>query len=130
MLVRNLKLGEELPEVLRTGFEQGKCDPSWIWVIEYNEKAVGILVTSPAHIAVILLRLVISEGAPSSAAATLLTTAFKEMHERGYRGYMVWFGAGTVVENQLLHLVEASGGGVLERDMSLCYGLFERSVAA
>ena len=125
MLVRNMHRGEVLPESIRTGYEQGQCDPKWIWVVECNEKAVGVLVTAPAHIAVILMRLVIAEEAPAHAAGRLLTGAFKEIAARGYRGYMVWFGDNIAVENQLLKLVEATGGGVLERNMSLCYGLFE-----
>jgi hypothetical protein len=130
MLVRNLILGEELPAQLRTGYEQCQCDPKWIWIVECNEKPVGILVTAPAHIAVILLRIVMVEGAPSHAAGRLLTSAFRQMNERGYRGYMVWFGEGTHVESQLLKMVEATGGGVLERSMALCYGLFNQQEAA
>ena len=123
-------LGEELPTEITTGYEQGQCDPKWIWIIEKNGKPIGILVTSPAHIAVILLRLVMIEGAPPHGAGLLLTQAFKEMHARGYRGYIVWFGEGTQVESQLLKLVESTGGGVLEKSMSLCYGLFQKREAA
>lgn len=130
MIIRNLILGEQLPKEITTGYEQGQCDPKWIWVCEYNGKPIGILVTAPAHIAVILLRLVMVEGSPSIGAGKLLTTAFKEMAARGYRGYMVWFGESSQVENQLLKLVESSGGGILEKSMSLCYGWFERKEAA
>jgi hypothetical protein len=130
LLVRNLILGEELPKEITTGYEQCQCDPKWIWICEYNGKPIGILVTAPAHIAVILLRFVMVEESPAVGAGKLLTDAFKEMAARGYRGYIVWFGEGTQVEGQLLKLVESSGGGVLEKSMSLCYGRFERKEAA
>lgn len=126
MNVRNLILGEELPLELVTGYEKGQCDPDWIWVADYNGKPVGILVTAPAHIAVILLRLVMAEGAPPTAAGALLAQAFSEMKARGYSGYIIWLGETQSVEKQLLRMVEATGGGVLESSMSLCYGLFEK----
>lgn len=126
MNVRNLILGEELPPELVTGYEKGQCDPDWIWVADYNGKPVGILVTAPAHIAVILLRLVMAEGAPPTAAGALLAQAFAEMKARGYSGYIIWLGETQSVEKQLLRMVEATGGGVLEHSMSLCYGLFEK----
>lgn len=126
MKVRNLILGEELPPELVTGYEKGQCDPDWIWVIDYNGKPVGILVTAPAHVAVILLRLVMAEGAPPTAAGILLAEAFKEMRARSYSGYILWLGETNSVETQILHLVEATGGGVLEKSMSLCYGFFEK----
>lgn len=126
MNVRNLILGEELPPELVTGYERGECDPSWIWVVDYNGKPCGILVTAPAHIAVILMRLVMAEGAPPMAAGALLSQAFAEMRNRGYFGYILWLGETQSVEKQILHLVEATGGGILERSMSLCYGLFEK----
>jgi hypothetical protein len=129
MIVRNLILGEELPSELVTGYEQGQCDPKWIWVAEYNEKVVGILVTAPAHIAVILLRLVMAEGAPSHAAGELLSHSFMEMALRGYNGFIVWLDEKGKTESQLLRLVEAIGGGVLEKSMSLCYGRFNKAKA-
>ena len=130
MFVRNLILGEELPKEITTGYEQCQCDPKWIWIIEHEGKKIGTLVTAPAHLAVILIRLVMVEGADPHAAGRLLTSAFSEMDKRGYRGYMVWFGEGKKIESQLLKLVESSGGGVLEKSMSLCYGLFHKQEAA
>jgi hypothetical protein len=58
MIVRNYKLGEELPEQLKTGFEGGNCMPEWYWVVERDGRIVASLIAAPAHIVVILLRLV------------------------------------------------------------------------
>jgi hypothetical protein len=129
MFVRNLKLGETLPDELKTGYERGQCDPKWIWVCEHEGTPIGILITAPAHIAVILVVIKMAEGCAAQGVGVLLTEAFKEMSKRGYRGYMVWFGENQV-ESQLLRMVESTGGGVLETSMSLCYGWFDRKAAA
>jgi len=123
--VRHLILNEALPDGLRTGYEKGACDPSWIWLAESNGAAVGILVTAPAHVLVILMRMVILDGAPTITAYKLLAQGFREMKERGYKGYVMWVNPTQEREQRILRLVAAAGGGQSDVPQILCYGKIE-----
>ena len=123
MKVRNLILGERLPKALQTGYETGQCDPRWIWLAE-DDKGIpcALLVTSPAHIAVLLLRLVAKADAPKYAVGSLLRQSFEEMHERGYKGYIVSFNPCHYVCMELLRMIKAIGGQQSTEPNVVCYG--------
>lgn len=121
--IRNLVKGEELPEILRTGFEAApSTDEKWIFVAERDGKPVGILVAAPAHLTVILLRLIMTKEAHSLDVRTLLMQAFKTFEQRGYLGYITWLDPSTPVEGALLTVLEAAGGIRMPVTQVLCVG--------
>lgn len=123
MIVRNLILGEELPDLLKTGFETGACtDTSWIWVVEREGQIVASLIACPAHIVVILLRLVATPDAHPLDVRALLLKATLDIKERGYNGYMVWADPNRQNEKSLIDIVIASGGVQLPGTQVACAG--------
>jgi hypothetical protein len=122
MIVRNFKLGEELPEQLRTGFEGGNCMPEWYWVVERDGKIVASLIAAPAHIVVILLRLVATPDAEPFDVRSLLLRATIDIKARGYNGYMVWADPNRQNEKSLIDIVIASGGVQLPGTQVACAG--------
>jgi hypothetical protein len=123
MQVRNLIVGEELPEELRTGFEAGPCtDPEWIWVVERDEKIVASLIAAPAHIVAILLRIVATPDAHSLDVRSLLLRATVDIKARGFNGYMVWADPERPNEKSLIDIVVASHGVKLPGTYVACAG--------
>jgi hypothetical protein len=122
MKVRNFIFGEELPEMLRTGFEGGNCMPEWYWVVERDGKIVASLIAAPAHIVVILLRLVATPDAEPFDVRALLLRATIDIKARGYNGYMVWADPNRQNEKSLIDIVIASGGVQLPGTQVACAG--------
>jgi len=120
--IRNLVVGEALPERLCTGYETGQCDPRWIWVAERDGKPVAILVTAPAHVVVILMRLVATENAEPLDVRALLVNAMAAIKERGYAGYVTWVDPTKESEKTLMEIIKTSGGGQWDRPQVACYG--------
>jgi hypothetical protein len=96
--------------------------PEWIWVVERDGKPVGILVTSPAHIVVILLRIVMSPEAEGTDARALILGAFREIKERGYKGYTTWLDPTKEPENAFIRIIRAIGGFQLLNPQIVCCG--------
>jgi hypothetical protein len=125
MNVRNLILGEEIPALLKTGFEEGSAtDPQWIWVVEREGKIVASLIAAPAHIVVILLRLLAAPEAHPFDVRALLLCAIAEMKERGYKGFMTWADPTRPTEKALIDLVIANDGVQLPNVQVACAGRF------
>jgi hypothetical protein len=123
MKVRNFILGEALPEMLKTGFEAGACtDSSWIWVVERDGQIVASLITCPAHIVVILLRLVATPDAHPLDVRALLLHAIVDIKARGYNGYLVWADPERPNEKSLIDIVISSGGIKLPGTQVACAG--------
>jgi hypothetical protein len=121
--IRNFILGEELPDSLKTGFESGKAtDASWIWVVERDGKIVASLIAAPAHIVVILLRLLATPDAHPLDVRALLLTVMAAIKERGYVGYLVWADPTRESEKTLIDIIEAAGGGKYPKMQVACYG--------
>jgi len=119
--IRNLVMGEDLPERLRSGYESTSM-PEWIWVAERDGKVTAILVTAPAHILVILMRVCSIAGANPMDVRALLVNAMAEIRERGYKGYVTWVDPTVETENALMGIIKASGGGQLVNPQVACYG--------
>jgi hypothetical protein len=124
--VRNYVPGETLPAALATGYEQRRCDPQWIWLAVDNADApVAILVAAPAHIAVILMRLVAVDGAPVSTIRGLVRHVLAECAARGYLTYVTWVNPQRPAEASLLRLICQTGGKQLVEPQVCCIGLTE-----
>lgn len=121
-MIRNMKVGEILPVGLQTGFEKGKCDPEWMFIAERDGVAVALLVTAPAHIAVILLRLISTPEADVSDVRSLLVYVVKTIKERGYMGYMTWVDPTQETERTLIGIIKAAGGVQLTTPHVVCAG--------
>jgi hypothetical protein len=116
---------EVLPEGLRTGFDVGPaCDPQWIFVLERDGAPVVLLVAAPAHVMVVLLRLVACGDANVGDVRHLLLGAFKMMKERGYLGYVTWVDPTRAIEQALLTLIRHSGGTQMTMPQVSCCGAF------
>lgn len=122
MIVRNLIPGETLPEELRTGYELGKCDPNWIWVVERNGEAVALLVAAPAHVIAILIRVVNTKKCRGTDIRALILGAFRDIKERGYNGYTVWLDPTKEPENRFIAIIRAIGGFQLLNPQVVCCG--------
>jgi hypothetical protein len=123
MKIRNFILGEELPDSLKTGFEAGKCtDASWIWVVEREGKIVASLIAAPAHIVVILLRLMATPDAYPLDVRALLLKSTADIKARGYNGYMVWADPTRPPEKALIDIVKSAGGFELPNRQVACAG--------
>lgn len=114
--------GEVLPEELRTGYEGGNCDPDWIFLVERDGKPVGVLVSAPVHIAVMLVRMVTSEYAEVNDARSLLLHFVKTIKERGYNGYFTYLGEDSELEKTLAKIIMAADGVQIEKPQYLCVG--------
>jgi len=119
--IRNYVKGEVLPRELATGFETGSM-PEWIWLAERDGKPVAILVVAPAHIVVILMRLLATPGAQGFDVKILLATAMKEIKERGFQAYVTWLNPERAAEAALRSIIQSAGGYVLEEPQILCGG--------
>jgi hypothetical protein len=122
--IRNLVKGEELPEALRTGYESGeKSDCDWIWVAEREGRITVIFVTSPAHIAVMFIRLISTPDAHPNDVRSMLIHACSVMKERGYNGYFTWLDPTKEIEKSLLSLFLSAGGMQFPGSQVLCAGV-------
>lgn len=123
MKVRTLERGEVLPAALQTGYEKTE-QPDWIWVVERDGKPVAVLVTSPAHIMVILIRILATPEAQGADVRSLLLHAFREMRARGYKGYTTWLDPTKAPENAFIRIIRAIGGFQLLNPQVVCCGAF------
>jgi hypothetical protein len=121
-MIRNLKKGEVLTGKLATGYEGGEAtDPQWIFVAERDGKPVAVLVTAPAHIVVIFLRLV-SDGAAPTDVRSLLIYALASARERGYSGYITWVDEDDEAGKALMDIVLKADGFSLPNKHIVCGG--------
>lgn len=125
--IRNYIPGEPLPAALATGYEGGQCDPRWIWIAALDDAPVAVLVAAPAHVTVILMRLIVLPAA-SAAIAPLLRHALDECNARGYLTYVTWVDPSRPVEASLLRIVRASGGMQIARPQVACVGITRGSL--
>ena len=122
-MIRNLVKGEVLPEKLQTGFESGKnVDADWVFIAEREGKPVGILVCAPAHVVVVLMRLVMSEEADTNDARSLLLHMVKAIKERGYNGYYTIVDPEIRAEATLGRIIEMTGGIRIPKPQFVCVG--------
>ena len=121
--IRNFVKGEELPDSLKVGFENGN-QPDWIWVAEREGKIVAILIAAPAHIVAILLRLASTDDAEPMDVRILLVNAVSEIKARGFEGYVTWLSPDSGVEKKLYDIIMAGGGIQLPQPMFFCVGKF------
>jgi hypothetical protein len=127
--IRHFIKGELLPERLRSGYETGMCEPEWIWIAESEDKPVAILVSSPAHVVAILIRIAATDDAPHTAIHMMLAHAFMEMEARGYKGYVTWVNpTGNTAERALVGMVRAAGGVQIIEPQVCCAGSFEKAL--
>jgi hypothetical protein len=122
MIVRNLLPGEVLPSVVMTGFEQMPVDNDWCWHAIIDDVIVGTLICAPAHGAVVLLRLVVSKDAPVNTFRTLVRTMFRDVHGRGYHGYIALIGPMRPAEGHMMKILRKMGGTQLTEPTVLVYG--------
>src|SRR5690349_5986125 len=122
MSVRTMCQGERLPEGLRTGYEGGRCDPNWIFLVERDGKPVSILVAAPVHIVVLLVRMVSTPEAHVNDIRSLLVYFVKTVKERGYSGYITYLGLHLQQEKALADIIKAAGGTQIEEPQFLCVG--------
>jgi hypothetical protein len=120
--IRNLVKGETLPERLRTGFEGGNCMPEWIFLAEREGKLVAILVASPAHIVVMILRLIATEEAGPYDVRSLLLEFVETVKARGYGGYMTMVNPENEAEATLGRIIEQTGGLKIPKPQYVCVG--------
>jgi len=122
--IRNYVKGEPLPAVLCNGYESGKnVMADWIWVVVLNaRKITAILVTSPAHIMVLFIRLLSTEDAEINDVRTLLSHAVSEMKKRGYNGYFTWLDPTKEMDQRLMGIFRSSGGTQFTQPQVLCAG--------
>lgn len=123
MKIRNLIPGEALPKQLQTGYERTQM-PEWIWVVEREEKPVGILIAAPAHLMVILLRIISTPEAQGTDIRALLIHAFRESRRRGYKGYTTWLDPTKAPENAFIGIIRAIGGFQMLNPQVACFGAF------
>lgn len=123
MKVRNLIIGEQLPEQLRTGYEGMNCMPEWIFVAERDGEPVAILVAAPVHIVVLMVRLCSTPEASPTDVRALLVHFVKTVKERGYGGYITYLSEASEVERTLSRIITATGGVELEEPQRLCVGV-------
>jgi len=119
--IRNLVVGEELPPRLKTGFEATQM-PEWIWIAERDGKPVGSLITAPAHIIIILLRLCMTEDAQPTDVRALLLRAIRESKIRGYKGYLSYLDPELPHEKALMSIIEMSHGFSFKKPQVACFG--------
>jgi hypothetical protein len=119
--IRNIVPGEALPPEFKTGFETGSM-PEWIWLAERDGKVVGMLVAAPAHIVVILLRLISTPEAHPNDVRTLLIRVMHDIKERGFKAYVTWLDPTREIENSLLEIVELSGGVKFPNQQVMVFG--------
>ena len=122
MSVRNMYQGEKLPEDLRTGYEGGRCDPNWIFLVERDSQPVAILVSAPVHIVVMLVRLVTSKQAHVNDVRALLLHFVRTVKDRGYNGYFTYLGDDSELERTLAKIIKAADGTQIEKPQYLCVG--------
>jgi len=119
LTARLLAAAEQLPAPLRDGFTDsmpGGFDPNWVWVVEDGDSVCGMIIASPCHGVVLLLRVKMSDGAPATALTTLLRKLFADVRARGYFGYMTFLGISDT-EKRLMRLVRRTSGLVVASPM-------------
>lgn len=121
MIIRNLQKGETVPDELKTGFEVGDM-PEWIWLVERDGEIVAMLITAPAHVVVILLRLMSTSKAHPLDIKFLLAKAGAEIKERGFKAYVTWLNPQRKAEESLLGIIRGSGGVQLDEPQVICAG--------
>jgi len=134
MQVRNLRASDTLPlDALRRdgqpfGFESLPLDPSWVWVGIRDATICCVLVTTPAHGLLFLLRMSATPEAPAVATMLLLRRAFSDARRRGLLGYVTFLSDSTAVEAKLMRIVQRSqnngSGGLLPASGVWAYGRF------
>jgi hypothetical protein len=123
MEVRNLKLDDVVPDELKLGFENApQTAYEWIWVVERDGKIVAMLVTAPAHLVVILLRIKATREAEGLDVRALMIHAFRAFKTRGYKGYLTWLDPTKAPENAFIGIIRAMEGTQLLDPQVACCG--------
>ena len=122
MIARQLQYGEKIP--FQHGLEPLIIDYRWAWVAVDNGTIVGLLLCAPCHGAALLVRLIGTRGAPVTWVRQVLTTASRDLIERGYRVAFVYFSLDNPAEVRLAKLLMRHGKdgrkGVLGGKHILC----------
>jgi len=92
-------------------------------VVEREGKIVASLIAAPAHIVVILLRLMATPDAYPLDVRALLLKSTADIKARGYNGYMVWADPTRPPEKALIDIVKAAGGFELPNRQVACAGI-------
>jgi hypothetical protein len=122
-MIRTMRKGEALPPELKTGYERGNSMPEWIFLAEEDGQPTAILVAAPAHIVVVLMRVVATPKAKVTALRSLLLYFLETIRERGYNGYFVMINPEIQQEAALGRIVEATGGVKIPEPHYFCVGV-------
>jgi Acetyltransferase (GNAT) domain len=118
LLARNLRSGEEIP--FDTGLGPLQLDPEWVWVAEYEDQIVAVLVGSEAHGMLLLWRMVSVPEAPKTAILVLLRRVMADARDRGLNFYATFLHAEkeerlTAMQNKLAKLMAHTQAGSVAR---------------
>ena len=110
--VRHLREGDLLSHELLDKWSVLHLDHQWVWVVEHDGAIDALLIASPMHGILFLLRVAAHKGAPKTWLLTLLRTVMKECKDKGIEGFPTWvFPDGTRVSGEQTpeELAEATG---------------------
>ena len=117
--VRFLRVNEEIPAGLDTGFEQlGHLDRHWVWVLDVNHKIEGVLLAAPCHGVAFVWRLCVLPNSSTTDVLRLLRGFLASCRERGLVGYMTLMDLAQPTQERLRGLIERAGG-IHQGDFSL-----------
>ena len=113
MRVRLFKPDEPWPADLLTGFEHMPrqfVDHDWIFVAEDDTCIQGMLMATPAHGLVILMRCVVRDTAPATTLVRLLGGVLRELAHRGYYLWVTVLDPTTPAEREIYRIARKWGG--------------------
>lgn len=123
--VRTLNDGEDYPDSLAMGFFGPSLQRDWCWLAENDHEALGGLMCSPMHGALLMLRVSVRNGAPRTTLRALLRTAVKVSKKRGLNGYVSLLDPTTEVGRSLFGIVRNVGGVQWPGPLIMVWGRFE-----
>lgn len=121
--VRTLKVNEAMPKHLGSGFEQMQVMKGYVWVAEKNGKIVGLLMATPCHGLIFVVRLRVEKTAPPMTVWLLFRKCVRDCKERGFEWYFTYLDTNLDAERKLAAICQKTGG---MRMMSMPIGIVGR----
>lgn len=125
MTFRTMTVNDLWPTGIVTGFEgmpRHLIQHDWIFVAVENDEIVALLMTSPMHGVVILMRAGTVPGTSPCVLLKLLRYASSIMEERGYHLWVTILDTGARTEKRIMSMSKRWGGSSIPMDITAMLG--------
>lgn len=117
-----------MPQHLGTGYEQMPVMNDYAWIAEENGKVTGILLGSPCHGLVFIVRVCAAPGASPMTVQLLFRKFVQDCASRGLRGYFTFVDPMRDAERKFIPICHKAGGMQIQALQVGLVGSIEKAV--